>query len=185
MKFIHLCLVALAAAACTKQPAVEIPLPHAYPRPALPDTAMVAAPDAPLHFLVNSQAVVSSPRPGWLDVAYPQLGATVHITFSRTDASEIETVKENRMERLILNAGERPTDFAEFTNNAGFNVLLAQTDGATTPIQFLATDNTAWVASGAVYFASPDATTAVDSLRPMLTAIRRDLARALQALQSK
>lgn len=159
-----------------------IPLPTAYPRPNLPDTAMIITAETPLIFPVNAQARIGNPREGWIDVAYPTLGATTHITFTHTTASEIEEVKKNRMERLMLNAGDRPVDFSEFTNRAGFSIMTAYSEGSTTPLQFLATDDSIWVVSGAVYFASPAAVTASDSIRPMVNAIRRDILRALTEL---
>lgn len=95
----------------------------------------------------------------------------------------MKAVKENRMERLVLNSGDRPSEHTEFINPNGFSVLMARTDGSTTPIQFLATDDSAWVVSGAVYFADPSATTAVDSIRPIADAISDDLFRALRQLR--
>ena len=169
------------AAACGRRAEVGLPLPNAYPRPNLPDTVLTAVNGIPFHFLANEDAETEFPRKDWLDIKYPTLGATVHVTFSETTPDEITDVKENRMQRLMLNAGERQIDFAEFTNKAGFSILTASAEGAATPFQFLATDDSACVVSGAVYFSSPDAPGAVDSIRPMVKAIRHDLLRALDA----
>ena len=183
----RLCIMLLTAsvlviAGCGGRQQLPIPLPVAYPRPILPDTAMTLCPDAPLRFLVNADAAVSAPKYGWLDIAYPTLGATVHVTFTPTDPDRIDAVKDNRMERLMLNAGDRPTDFAESVNPAGFSVLLAESEGSLTPLQFLATDDSLWVMSGAVYFADPAAAASPDSIRPMVRAIRDDLVRALNGI---
>ena len=169
-------------AACTVSENNTFPRPTAYPRPQLPDTVMIATNLAPLHFLANRDAVVSSTRDGWLDIAYPSLGATVHVTFTRSTPRDIASVKENRMERLMLNAGDRPITFSEFTNAAGFNVLSAKTEASTTPLQFLATDDSEWVVSGAVYFSSPGVVNAHDSIRPMIDAINYDILRSLKSL---
>lgn len=170
------------APGCRKAEPMKIPLPVAYPRPALPDTALVELVDAPLNFAVNGQAAVSSVRPGWYDVAYPTLGATMHLTFTRATGLDLDKARENRMQRLLLNAGEGETAFSEFENAAGFDVLIARTEGSATPLQFLATDGREWLVSGSVYFASPRAPLAIDSLRPMVRAIDRDLTRALESL---
>lgn len=176
----------VALASCTgthnRQATPGLPFPKAYPRPNLPDTTLISAADTPLHFMVNAEADLSSPRDGWLDINYPTLDATVHVTFTSADAPQIEAVKENRMERLMLNAGDRFTDFKEFSNPAGFNILTAYTENSSTPLQFLATDNRAWVVSGVVYFHNPKASTSLDSVKPMIRAINYDLTRALNEM---
>ena len=163
----------------------SVPRRTAYPRPQLPDTAMVLAADAPLGFRVNAEAEAVAPRPGWLDIVYPRLGASVHVSFTPTDTSAVASVRENRMERLMLNIGDSHATNTEFVNPAGFDVLLTEAEGSLTPLQFLATDDSAWVVSGAVYFADPKAAAAVDSMRPIVKALRRDLLEALKSLNYK
>lgn len=180
-----LCIAAALVAGCNGNTGNSFPRPTAYPRPNLPDTLMVSVTDAPLYFTVNAEAVVSSPRAGWFDVAYPMLGATVHVTFTDITSDNIDKVKENRMERLMLNAGDRPVDFSEFTNTAGFDIVVASAEGSLTPVQFLATDDSLWVISGSAYFSSPGAAIAIDSIRPMVKAISRDLYRTLNELSYK
>lgn len=162
-----------------------VPRRTAYPRPQLPDTAMIASRQAPMHFLVNAEARDTAPRPGWLDVAYPTLGASVHVSFTATDPLNIKAVKENRMERLMLNLGDAHAANSEFVNPAGYDILLSEAEGSLTPLQFLATDDSAWVVSGAVYFADPQAAEAVDSMRPIISALRRDLLKSLENLREK
>lgn len=183
MKFGWIFLLALAVAAgCVKKQTVPIPLPTAYPRPNLPDTVLVDAGNTPLRFAVNRESVVTVPREGWIDISYPTLGATVHVTFTPTNPEDVAKVKENRMERLMLNAGEHPVDLSEYINQAGFDVLTASSEGSLTPFQFLATDDSVWVVSGAVYFGSSQAVNANDSLRPIVNAIRHDLIEGLNSL---
>lgn len=176
-------VVAALLSGCGKKDDMRVPLPYAYPRPNLPDTVMTPAAGTPLHFLVNAQAKTDVPRPGWLNVAYPELGATIHVTFTATNPDDVWEVKDNRMERLLLNAGERAVDFSEFTNAAGFYVAAATSEGALTPLQFIASDDSAWVVSGAVYFDSPGAASNPDSIRPVVQAIRRDLLRSLSSIE--
>jgi len=162
-----------------------IPRRTAYPRPQLPDTVLATYEKAPLHFEINADANTVMPRKGWLDISYPMLGATVHVTFTETTAENIDEIRRNRMERLMLNSGDRPSTHSEFTNPSGFDVLIAETDGATTPLQFLATDSRRWVVSGAVYFNDPDAGASYDSIHPMVDALRRDITKAMTALSEK
>lgn len=173
----------MAAASCTGEGTPPIPRRTAYPRPTLPDTAMTVAEGTPLHFAVNRQATVTSEKEGWINVAYPMLGATMYVTFTPTVPATVEATKANRMERLMLNSGDRPSEHSEFVNAAGFRALVATTDGSTTPVQFLATDDSAWVVSGAVYFSDPRSAEAADSIRPMTRAIAADVFRALKNLK--
>lgn len=162
-----------------------VPRRTAYPRPQLPDSILTDFKAAPLHFEVNAEASTSSPKEGWLNIRYPMLAATVYVTFTSTTTSNIEGVRRNRMERLMLNAGDKPSNHSEFTNDAGFDILLSETDGATTPVQFLASDGEKWVVSGAAYFDNPAATLSADSIRPMVKAIRRDILEALKKLSER
>lgn len=162
-----------------------VPRRTAYPRPQLPDTVLADYKPAPLLFFINADASASSPRPGWLDIRYPMLGATIHVTFTETTAAQIEDVRRNRMERLMLNTGDKPSTHSEFTNPSGFDILVSETDGATTPLQFLASDGSRWVVSGATYFDNPAATVSTDSIRPIVKAIRRDIIEALKNLSER
>ena len=163
----------------------SFPKPTAYPRLNLPDTAMVAADSLSLVFYVNKEAETAVPKDGWLDITYPTLGAVIHTTFSKTAKDKMESVKENRMERLMLNAGDGSLKMSEFTNKAGFDVVLAEGEGSLTPIQFLATDESAWVVSGAAYFSDKAAVSVYDSIKPAVAALRDDLLKALSRLDYK
>ncbi len=166
--------------ACTKPQAM--PRREAFPRAILLDTVMASAP-APAYFLVNAQADVRQSRADWLTVAYPQYAATMYITFSETSPKDIHNVKKNRMERLMLNSGDLPSQHTEFTNTAGYDILLAYTEGGPIPLQFLATDNSSMVVSGAVQFSNPNASAAVDSITPVMDAIRGDIMCAMLHLK--
>ena len=172
-------------ASCAGGGTPSLPRPTAYPRPNLPDTAMCIVEEAPLVFAANAQAVVTSPRAGWFDIVYPSLGTIIHLTFTETEDAQLEGIKENRMQRLMLNDGEGAVDFAEFTNPAGFDIMTASAEESATPFQFLATDNRQWVVSGAVYLSDPNAPFALDSIRPIVNAVRRDMVKSLNSLNYK
>lgn len=161
-----------------------VPRRTAYPRLRLPDTVMAPVADFPALLEVNAQAAVTSPRPGWLNVAYPALGAVLHITYTASAPPEIDEVKANRMRRLMLNAGDRPSRQSEFVNPAGFDILMIRTESSSTPLQFVATDDSTAVVSGAVYFSDPAVarTENTDSIAPAIDAIERDLAVTLARL---
>lgn len=168
---------------CTEREQKPVPRRRAYPRVELPDTTMQPAPGVPLVMPVNSSAKVSSRQAGWLDVTYPSLGATLHVTFTPINSrEELEAVKANRMQRLLLNAGERGGEGSEYMNEHGFDIYLLRAEGVATPVQFLATDDSAWVVSGAAYFDMAPGPGAVDSLRPMVDAVERDVIKSLDGL---
>lgn len=162
-----------------------IPRRTAYPRAPQHDTAMIQAPEAPLHFDVNAAAEVTSPALGWLNVAYPAYDAVMYVTFTPVDENSIDTVRVNRMERLFLNAGGVPGERREFINAAGYDIMVFTARGTATPVQFLATDGESSVVSGAVYFSNPRAATSVDSLEPFVRAIEGDVLRSMKTLGSR
>lgn len=158
-----------------------VPRRTAFPRIADIGTAMTAVDSLPVRFEVNAATVVTRPRPMWLDVAYPAYGATMHVSFTPVDASTAAQVRDNRLERMMLNAGEHVSLQSESMNPDGFHVLVLESEGAVTPLQFLASDDRT-VVSGAVYFADPAAVTATDSIKPIVRAILGDIRASMSTL---
>lgn len=174
--------LAIVLPACRREPAA-VPRRTAYARVAVLDSNTVQVPDFPLYFPLSCSALVLSPRPLWLDVTYPDYGATAHITLTLADGEALDRVKANRLERLMLNAGDRPGRRSEWLTPAGYDVLTLYTDGSATPWQFVATDDSSAVLSGAVYFADPAAVANADSLAPMVDAIAADITAALNSMR--
>lgn len=171
------------AASCGGDDSAPVPRRRAFPRPALFDTVMIVADSLPVRFEVNASATTARPRPDWLDIVYAPYGATVHTSFTTVGSpAELETVKANRMERLLLNAGDHTGRRMEFVNPGGFDVMVVAT-GGTTPVQFLATDNATIVVSGAAYFADRRAAEASDSIAPYVKAIYNDIMRSMRTLR--
>ncbi len=175
--------IAVGLGACTRGADTPVPRRTAYPRPQLIDTLMRDVSCAGVTIPVNARAAIDSPRAGWLNVSYPMYGATIHITVSRAEAAAIDEVRRNRMERLMLNSGALPGRQLEWTNGAGMQVMAVRTPGATTPLQFLATDGTSAVVSAAVFFPGlrPDAP--YDSISPILDIIQADITRCLDNME--
>ncbi|MDO4320129.1 MAG: hypothetical protein Q4C34_06085 [Bacteroidales bacterium] len=183
---IILLLVALASCGDGVSRQTAVPRRTAYPRPRLLDTVMRPADAAPRRtVLVNAGAEVSSPRQGWLDVAYPIYGATMHITVTDVTPVTVDGIKANRMERVLLNAGGLPGLQSEWINPAGMSVMTLRTAGSSTPLQFLATDDSSTVVSGAVYFSDQTAVSSADSIAPVVDAIEGDIRRMLNNLENE
>lgn len=166
---------------CTRSSEVPVPRPQAWPRIALYDTAMVYVNGA-IGLTANAGARFSSPRPGWYDIDYPRYNATMHITVTDVTDSTIGEVRRNRLQRLMLNAGDRPGTSTEFVNDAGWDVLMMTTRGSVTPVQFVATDGLTTVVSGVAYMHDPRTATAYDSVAPVVQAIADDALRTLRTL---
>lgn len=174
-------LLAAIAGGCTAQPEA-VPRATAYPRAALPDTASVPYSIGAVSGRLCAAATVDTPRRGWLTAAYPAVGAQLHISVTDTTAAALEQVKANRMQRLLLNAGDCPTTNREFTTSAGFTAMVATTAHSATPVQFLATDGSHIVVSGAVFMPAA-ATAAADSVAPIIHFFESEATRLLLTLR--
>lgn len=173
--------MAVMLAACGRGADVPVPRPQAWPRIALYDTVMAYV-NGTIGLTANADAIVNSPRPGWYDIDYPRYNATMHVTVTFVTDSTIDDVRRNRLQRLMLNAGDRPGTSTEFVNDAGWDILMMNTRGSVTPVQFLATDGVTTVVSGVVYMHDPRAASAYDSVAPVVQAVADDALRTLRTL---
>lgn len=175
-----LCLMALSAG-CARRPA-PVPRPHAFPRiEVYPET----------YHAVNNLMINDSARfepgvtEGWFDIVYPAYNVRVNCTLTHTESSlHLQSVIDNRIERLERNAAGAPGELTELTSTEGVGGMLIVTPGAlATPVQFLATDSARYVLSGSAVFASPGASP--DSVAPIVNAIERDMIYMLKHLPQK
>lgn len=179
-------VLSAALSGCTdrKQPTAAVPKPAAYPRIADPGTKYETVDSLPVNFLANAAATVTRPRPDWIDVAYPGLGVTIHVSLIRTTPDGIGDVIANRSERIALNVaditstGETSIESSDFTS-----VIISSPETRSTPLQFLAHDGKGLVISGTAFFSnvSPDAP--IDSLAPIVSYVNRDITHALNNLR--
>lgn len=179
-------LIAISCISCSQRSATPVPKPEAYPRIADPGESYAAVDGAPVIFETNTSAAVSMPKLNWIDINYPSLNATLHISLTPADTSEIGDIIANRMERIRLNLADRSTlENIEIDSPQFRSVIYCSPDARSTPLQFIATDDSAWVVSGVAFFdrIAPDAS--VDSLSPAVSYIRRDLTHALSNLSVK
>lgn len=161
------------------------PRRHAYPRVAVADSVYAAADSFAPHFETNLATRLERPAPGQLSIIYPAYHATVYVTAQELTPDRLETALDNRRERISLNLSGAAATTEHFSsdNNMYDCVLVTAGDATTTPVQFLATDGTSTLVSGAAYFGGIDATTSADSIAPIVAAIKRDLHHALKRLE--
>lgn len=175
---------ALSGCSDRKQPTAAVPKPAAYPRIADPGTKYEALDSLPVNFLANTAATVTRPRPDWIDVAYPALGVTIHVSLTRTTPDGIGDVIANRSERIALNVADVTSTNETAIESDGFtSVIICSPETRSTPLQFLAHDGTGLVISGTAFFGnvSPDAP--IDSLSPIVSYVNRDIIHALTNLR--
>ena len=163
-----LAIIATAVAACSRPAAT--PRPRAYPRATVYPATYREVSAPPLTLTVNDSARVLPGENGGFDLVYPAYGVRVYCSLTPVSGrDEAVSVLENRTERMALNTNGAA---GQMTTMPG-RVLLVTPTAAMTPVQFLATDSATYVLSGAAVSANPSAP--VDSLRPQVEALERDI----------
>ena len=85
---------------------------------------------------------------------------------------------------MELNAGNLTSELIELTNANDFRSHILVTEQSNvTPLQFISTNNQSWVVSGALYINSTRATN-IDSIRPIINALKRDLIHSLKTINN-
>lgn len=166
-----------------------VPRRHAYHRISLPDSTFtdVAVGTDGLNISVNTAATCSiradeSGLSRFVDIAYPDLNSTIYVTVTPVDESTINSVIDNRLERIALNLSGADPELFDFDSPAGFeNKMLVTHAGISTPVQFLSTDGKSLVISGVAFLKDATPATA-DSLAPVAGILERDITHALKTL---
>lgn len=160
------------------------PRPAAYPRSLDPGSEYVAVDSMPIVIEVNSSAIVSRPGDNWLDISYPALNATVHLSITPVSAGDIDDIIANRSQRIALNLADAAgaAHDAALESDDFTSTLVVAPDARTTPLQFISTDGQDWVISGAAFFSGVRPDASVDSLSQAVGYIRRDLIHTLTHL---
>lgn len=177
-------------AGCTSDTAhTPVPRRTAFPRITLCDTLYAAVDSLPVHIELNSalKADVTKRMDGsvWLTARYPAYNATLYVTLSPVTESEVESVIDNRTERMHLNINGAGINIEEADNASGYRSNIVRTlSPSSTPLQFLAVNpaRARWVVYGSVFFEGSSATTSLDSIMPVYDAVARDLRHAMLTL---
>lgn len=166
-------------AGCNRRPAA-VPRPQAWPRIEIyPESYREVN-----GLMINDSArIEQGATEGWFDIVYPAYNVRINCTLTHIESSfHLQSVIDNRLERLERNAGGASGEMTELTSAGGIGSLLMVTPGAlATPVQFIATDSARYVLSGSAVFASPGVTP--DSVAPVVGAIERDIVFMLQNLK--
>ena len=179
-------LISAALLSCGDRRPAPVPRPVAYPRIADPGAVYAAVDSLPLRFETNAAATISRPRPGWIDISYPAWHVTVHVTLTPVPAADIDGVTANRTERMALNMADgAAAEEISLTSGQFRAVLLRSPESRATPLQFIATDDSAWVVSGSAFFDNIPPDAPIDSLAPVVGYLERDLRHTLTTISSR
>lgn len=131
---------------------------------------------------VNDSAAISHPAPTQLDIRYPRYKAVIYCTVTPVTAATLPSVMHNRTERMALNAGSNPSTVYEMQDSAFTSRILVTPSGSIIPLQFLATDSSSVVISGAAMLQGR-APVRPDSIAPVVETLSRDISHMLGTLQ--
>lgn len=160
-----------------------LPKPKSYLKLQYPDATYVkVAPQCPYTFEISEYAKVQFQNNCWAKIEYPNLKATIHITYRSVDNNLNEILKE--VEKLTF----EHTIKADAISHTPFDNLekrvyakLYNVEGnVATNIQFRATDSLKHVLSGTLYFyAKPN----YDSIVPAIKYIEKDMMHLIETIE--
>ena len=141
--------------------------------------------DCPYNFEISNQTIVDLKDNCWMTLKYPNLKASIHITYRKVDNNLDEILKE--VERLTyehtLKADAIP-DALPYENfdKRVFGKLYNVEGNVASNIQFRATDSVNHVLSGALYFyAKPN----YDSIVPAIKYLEKDMMHLIETIEWK
>ena len=181
MKKISLILIiAILFSSCDE---ATLPKPKSYLKLKYPvATYEKVTSDCPFTFEASTIANIDVKNNCWAKIEYPNLRATIHITYRKVDENLNDILKE--VEKLTFEhtikadvISDRPyNDVSKKVYAKMYNIE----GNVATNIQFRATDSLNHVLSGALYFyAKPN----YDSIVPAIKYIEKDMVRLVETLE--
>lgn len=121
----------------------------------------------------------------WVNLEYPKLNATLHLSYKKIDISNFQTVSEESR-TLAYKHTVRADAIAEsyFANDTTrtYGILYEMKGNAASPVQFFITDSTKNFLRGALYFNNlPNA----DSIAPVSIYVEQDIIHLIEKLKWK
>ncbi len=167
-------------ASCEKE---YSPKPRAYPRIALP-VAEYSTPDTnywncPYIFELSDQSALTvDPRyqdsTCWYNLYYPELRATVHLTYTALNNNLSKHIEQNRKLAMkhIVKAVGIPEFIVEHEERRVYGIIYDFKGETASDMQFFLTDSTDHFLRGALYFSTnPNK----DSLAPAIDYVKQDI----------
>ncbi|MEN8836432.1 MAG: gliding motility lipoprotein GldD [Polaribacter sp.] len=136
----------------------------------------------PYAFKVPTQSIVINEKNNWLKIKYPNLKASIDITYRPVENNLVELLIE--AEKLVFKHAVKaeqiiPRDFINDKNSV-YGSLYEITGNAASHLQFHATDSTNNFIKGSLYFyAKPN----YDSILPAVAYIKEDVLKLMESLE--
>ena len=137
--------------------------------------------DRPYSFEVSEFAVVKDERNNWLQIQYPALKASLHITYRpiENNLKELLTESDKLVYEHAVKAEEIITKNFEDFDKRVFGSMQEISGNAASQIQFHLTDSTHNFIKGSLYFyTKPN----YDSVLPAVAYIKKDIIRVVETL---
>ncbi len=140
--------------------------------------------NCPYTFQISNQAKASINNKCWVNIEYPNLKASVNITYRTIDNNLKELFIES--EKLTFNHAIKADEISStpFNNsvNKTYGAIYEVTGNAASPVQFHLTDSTKHFITGALYFeVQPN----YDSILPAINYIEKDLKHLMESFEWK
>lgn len=140
--------------------------------------------DRPYSFEIPKQSINVDEKNNWLKIKYPNLKASIDITYRpvENNLSELLTEAEKLVFKHAVKAEQIiPRDFVNDENSV-YGSLYEITGNAASHLQFHATDSTDNFIKGSLYFyAKPN----YDSILPAVAYIKEDILKLMESLEWK
>ena len=140
--------------------------------------------ERPYAFDVSDQSILKDEPKKWLKIEYPQLKASVDITYRKVEKNIRELLVES--EKLVFKHTVKAEQISsnDYTDEEKrvFATLHEITGNAASQIQFHITDSTNHFVKGALYFKTKPN---YDSVLPAVAYIKKDILRLMETFQWK
>lgn len=166
------------------------PKPRAYFRLSFPEKKYVQYDSScPFKFKIPAYSVMAKnnykdAQPCWLDLNFPRLNATLHITYKEIEGN-LQAYLENSYEYVskhqIKSSGIEEEVISKDSNKV-YGLIYEIGGNAASSIQFFLTDSTKHFLRGALYF---NAVPNTDSIKPALDFIREDIYKMVETFEWK
>jgi gliding motility-associated lipoprotein GldD len=135
-------------------------------------------------FEISNQAKIEVKENCWASIKYPNLKATIHLTYREVDENLNEVLKEVEkltFEHTIKADAINPIDYENIEKKV-FGTIFNVEGNVATNIQFRVTDSTKHVLAGSLYFyTKPN----YDSILPAVKYIEKDIIHLIETVAWK
>jgi len=183
-----LCLLIVAATAVSCSSRTDYtPKPRGYFRiePPVPSYVSLPLDELPYSFNISSEVTVELPPVGdpvgWINLAYPSLGAKIYCSYIPIRKGDLHTVMEESRSLVIRQSRNVQSITEQAYDNDLLKVyaVLFQLEGNTpSPIQFTVTDSATRFFRGALYY---NRVSNIDSLAPVTQYVKADIMELIQS----